>query len=73
MFTIEMRINGVLVSTIYGRNIGVDDTTNRHKYLYELYRPESGVQKGFVAHHREEGIERLTQIVLDDAIGRGKV
>ena len=64
MFTIEVRINGSLISHVYGRNTGTTPDKG-DAYEYELYTPESrAVVKGVVHHRREEGINALAGKIL---------
>jgi hypothetical protein len=66
MFTIEVKINGSLISHIYGRNIG-DGPDGASQYAYEYYEPEiRKVVKGEVFHARGEGIRSLVQKILAD-------
>jgi len=66
MFTVEIKINGSLISHIYGHNEG--DTANGCKYRYEFYEVETRkVTNGFVVHPRQDGITELIKIILKDA------
>lgn len=69
MFTVEIRINGTLINHIYGRNMGsTQDGYGPDKYSYEMYMPESrGVKRGEVLHEREDGIQKLVRLILEDA------
>jgi len=67
MFTIEIKINGVMIGHIYGVNIGGKEH-GKNSYSYEYYKPESReVNKGLVRHAREDGIEKLIALILEDA------
>lgn len=65
MFTAEIKINGALVSLVYGHNaMSIGDDGN-HLYEYEIHRLGKGdVQKGVITHDRMDGIEKLVQLIL---------
>lgn len=66
MFTFEVRINGSLISHVYGRNVGPDDD-GKTRYAYEYYEAESRkVSSGHVAYRSEEGIRGLLVTILND-------
>ena len=77
MFTIELRVNGTLVTHVYGRNVtdernergvGAQDVANgADVYDYELYETESRrVTNGTVTHKRNDGIRALAAKILRD-------
>lgn len=69
MFSVEIKINGVLVSHIYGHNMLMRTHEDSYIYSYELYRPgKNTLSSGTVIHSREEGIEKLVQIILSKEI-----
>ncbi len=65
MFTVEIRINGSLISHIYGQNRGM--TGELTNYAYEYYEPETrNLKKGTVQHDRDAGITPLITKILND-------
>lgn len=69
MFTVEVRINGSLISHIYGHNEGPSPTGKFQEdvYTYELYEVESrNVRNGQVTHYRPNGINALIGMILSD-------
>ena len=68
MFTVELRINGVMVGHVYGTNKGpVPYGKGETKYDYEYYEPDGdGVVRGSVMHKREDGLRHLVKLILDD-------
>jgi len=64
MFTIEVRVNGTLISHVCGRNTGtVPDKGD--SYAYELYSPETQeVIRGTTCHHRSDGLNALAGKIL---------
>lgn len=66
MFTVEIKINGALISHIYGHNEG-DVTPGECKYRYEYYETETRkVVNGNVRHKRNKGIRNLINSILTD-------
>lgn len=66
MFTVEIRINGTLISHIYGRNIA-PLPNGKSRYEYEYYEAESRkVQTGTVEHRREDGLRSLVTEILNN-------
>ena len=67
MFTLEFRINGALIGVVYGHNEGAVDEYGFYTYKYHYHQVERGnVISGFVQHFRDDGVERLCQLILDD-------
>jgi len=67
--TLEMRINGGLINTIYLINKGyVDGTSSNCKYDYEVYEIGSGeeLKRGKVVHDRKAGALNLIKIICED-------
>ena len=66
MFTVEIKINGSLISHIYGHNEG-DLLDGTSLYRYEYYETETRkVRNGKVAHKRNAGIRELINTILTD-------
>jgi hypothetical protein len=65
MGTIEFKINGRKVGSIYFRNEGTI-SGDACMYVYEYYVPEEGVKKGKVSHNRSNGIEVLAYLILSN-------
>lgn len=67
MFSVEIRINGNLVSHLYGQNmIDIDDDKKcRYRYVYHRVDKLDSTE-GNVSHKHDDGIEKLLQIVLKD-------
>ena len=69
MFSIEIRVNTQLIGHIYCRNVTPNDQDldDINVYKYNYYKPETGeVYSGHVKHKRDDGIERLVQIILNN-------
>ena len=67
MFTVEIRINGSMIGHIYGHNEGENYKTGLTTYRYEYYRPESQkIVNGSVLFKRNDGIEDLIRVILED-------
>lgn len=65
MFTAEIRINGVLISHVYGRNLR-ELPSGITEYEFECYTIETRrVRKGTVQHLPREGIEVLVAKILN--------
>jgi len=65
MFTVEIKINGALISHIYGHNQG--DSPKGCKYRYEYYETETRkIVNGTVIHARQKGIRELVNAILSD-------
>jgi hypothetical protein len=65
MFTAELKINGILVGHLYGRNTGKLD---KQKYTYEAeyYEIASGKVQNLppIQHNRKKGLARLVSVCL---------
>jgi len=73
MFTVEIRINGSLITHIYGHNEGTVPG-GKDQYRYEVYHVEErALVNGTVKHHYGEGITKLVQLILKDADEKKKV
>jgi len=66
MISVELKVNGVMVGHIYGRNVqqvGADE----YLYKYEYYEPEKhATKRGKVVHKKSDGIRELIRIILED-------
>jgi len=74
MFSIEMRINGILIAHINGRNI-YNTENDDCLYYYDLYEVKEGegrVEKGSILHQQNEGILVLINKILSKEIKRRK-
>jgi tRNA(Glu) U13 pseudouridine synthase TruD len=71
MFEVDIKVNGCMVSHIYGHNMTGGDNPN---YYYELHRFGSNgdVTVGKLKHKSKEGIEKLVYLVLKDALKERK-
>lgn len=66
MFTLEIKINGSLIAHVYGLNVG-ETKAKLSVYNFEYYQPGDGtVYKGMVKHRREDGINKLIMLILDN-------
>jgi hypothetical protein len=66
MFTVEIKINGALLSHIYGRNVGYSEATGKSRYKFEYYQCETRkIQNGEVEHRRSDGITALISTILN--------
>ena len=72
MFSIEMKINGVLIEYIYGHN---ETGTINSKYYLEHYSPGKSQSHGpkifNVKHVRSQGLLKLCSLVLSKALKLG--
>jgi hypothetical protein len=69
MFTIESRINGMLIGVIYGQNMGFADEPNEDmcQYNYTYTDIKDGVSiLGSVNHHRDQGLAKLVVAIYRD-------
>lgn len=71
MFTVEIKVNGLLVSHIYGRNTArIAGDGDEFKYDYEYYEVNSrDIISGSVNHKRSKGIRKLITVILEDVEG----
>ena len=71
MFTVEIRINGSLVSHIYGVNVTDSHPINNGKgdcYDCQVYDVEKRASRDvLVQHHRKHGINALVAKILKKA------
>lgn len=66
MFTVELKVNGALVSHVYGHN-AEDLPDGRCLYDYEYYEvAKRKVKRGKVKHHRMDGLPCLVAAILED-------
>lgn len=66
MFTVEIRINGMLINHIYGRNMTAK-VKGQDCYKYELYETETQkIRTGEVHHNPKNGIRQLIAEILND-------
>lgn len=68
MFTIETKINGNILSLIYGYNTGyVGNNVDKCVYDYNYHDIVEGtVTSGSVKHNRSDGMDKLIQLILKD-------
>lgn len=67
MFTAEIRINGTLLTHIYGHNSGLTDAKRRHIYDVTCYSVETQKTATFqVNHERKLGINKLLSQILEE-------
>ncbi len=68
MFSIEIRLNSILIGHIYGRNIKtISFEPEICEYSYKYYKPEdSSVIEGKIKHERNKGIDSLTEKIFLD-------
>ena len=64
MFSVEVKINGVLIGHLYGHNNGYmesDVLSGECLYSYEYYEPGKGkeVKRGNITHKRDDGMVKL--------------
>ncbi len=66
MFTVELKINGALIGHIHGVNKGIGQE-GATTYDYDYYDVEKGdLSKGRIFHKREDGINHLIKLILED-------
>lgn len=69
MFTIENRINGVLIGVLYGHNEGFGDDLTNYRYSWHYHDIEAGtVKSGSITHRRADGLVALTAAILADIV-----
>lgn len=67
MFTVEIKINGALISHIHGLKISAGGEEVA-KYKYEFYDvPHSELVKGKVFHARMAGLTDLVGVIIKEA------
>ena len=72
MFTVEIRINGTLISHIHGHN-EMEVVDGKDRYSFEHYAVESRkVKRGEVWHDRNDGIDALVAKILGHTKRKGK-
>ena len=64
MFSVEVKINGILIGHLYGHNKGYmesDDLSDECLYSYEWFEPGTGkeVKRGNITHKRDDGMVKL--------------
>ncbi len=66
MFTVEIKVNTVLMSHIYG--VRREEVKNgAFRYTYEYYQTQlRKVTKGEVTHVPDKGMRTLIRLILDD-------
>jgi hypothetical protein len=64
MFTVEINVNGNMISHISGVNKGYINK-GECKYSYYYRRVGEETLSGEVTHKREEGMEKLITIILE--------
>lgn len=69
MFTAEIKINGVLVAHVFGRNVTAKETKAGEADIYEtqvieVNEREQEVERHLISHHREDGICKLVEQIL---------
>lgn len=65
MFSVEIRINGTLISNINCKNVTDPNTdSDENLYLYECYTYEKDIIKNVVAHVKSDGIHKLVGKIL---------
>lgn len=64
MLTVEIKVNGVLISHIYAYNKD-KKPKGINKYYYEYYKVgKYQITQGEVKHNYEDGIEKLVELIL---------
>ena len=67
MLTVETKINGRLINTIYAHNTGVTDPdTDLTEYYYDFWAPTEPLITGTVHHNYNDLISILTSIIIKD-------
>ena len=66
MFSIEIKVNGRLLSCITGHRL--KDISEENDYTYECYTYKKDVVKGFVKHKHKEGIHKLVKNILTQVL-----
>ena len=69
MFSVEVKINGVLIGHLYGHNNGhmeSDALSDKCLYSYEYYEPGTGkeVKRGNITHKRDDGAAKLVSEIF---------
>lgn len=64
MFTVEIKVNGITISTLYGHNEGHMGKDDECQYYFEQYIPEKPLTTGHVLHKRSLGMNSLLVKIL---------
>jgi hypothetical protein len=70
MLSVEIRVNGVIVSAMDAVNVGLNDPSGCYKYDYRLvkfpvdHKKKLIAKNGSVLHDRDDGIEALVGQIL---------
>ena len=69
MFSVDIKINGELITHLHGRNTGDTIVPNVSKYDWHLYNAQTGVvESGIIIHHRSQGLDALVYQILDKVL-----
>lgn len=70
MFSAEIKINGTLISHIYGHREGIEHynpVTDENSYVYNYYEVgEDKLISGRLTHKYSGGIHKLVRLILED-------
>lgn len=80
MLTVEIKVNGVLISHIYCRNITFDSSFvaaltdgDANIYEYEYYKiGKTELTSGNLQHNRKDGALKLIGAIIKNLLGNGK-
>ena len=73
MFSLEIRINGLLVGCANGTNeFSADGKTFSYNIEYHRFNKDPKVLSFNVSHVREEGVEKLAFLVYKEVVKRTK-
>jgi len=70
MLTAEIKVDGNTIAHIYAVKDG-DTVGELRDYVFEYYRPERGVIKGKVRHHRPNGAVALLKEICENVEMQG--
>ena len=72
MFSVETRINGILISHVYGKNIThtlLDHKEEGDVYSYTYTETETGYScSGTILHKRKDGLTQLVSTIMLDVL-----
>lgn len=75
MFSVELKVNGMLVGHAYGVNKGHVDNSIYCKYRWHYYDvAKEAMHNGFIKHDPSKGLEQLVSDILSEvAFSKNKV
>jgi len=73
MFSVDVRVNGITISTINAKNVGLVDISNNNEtltplsiYKYEYHEAFKKSNYGIVHHYQDDGMLQLVKKIIND-------